>query len=82
MGKRHVTCTEFLAELTDYLDGKADAAIDADICEHICVCAHCKVMLDTTRKTIQIYRDQEIYEISPSLRERLHKAIMSKCKKC
>lgn len=82
MGKRYVTCTEFLAELTDYLDGKANAAQDADICEHICVCAHCKVMLDTTRKTIQIYRDQEIYEISPSLRERLHNAIMSKCKKC
>ena len=77
-----MTCTEFLAELTDYLDGKADTAMDANICEHICICQHCKVMLDTTRKTIQIYRDQEVYELSPSLRERLHNAIMSKCKKC
>jgi len=37
--------------------------------------------LNTTRKTIQIYRSHEIYEMPASLRERLHKAIMAKCKK-
>ena len=77
-----MTCAEFLAQLTDYLDGKADAVVDADICAHICTCGHCKVILDTTRQTISIYRDHEIYELAPEMRKRLHTAIMAKCKKC
>jgi len=53
----------------------------ADLEEHLHGCEHCEVTLNTTRKTIQIYRSHEIYEMPASLRERLHKAIMSKCKK-
>ncbi len=77
----HVTCTEFLAELTDYLDGKQDAALEAEIRMHLCGCPHCEVILNTTRKTIEIYRNNEIYELSPALRDRIHVAIMSKCRK-
>jgi hypothetical protein len=39
------------------------------------------VIFNTTRKTIEIYRSHEIYELPISLRERLHAAIMSRCKK-
>lgn len=76
-----VTCTEFLAELTDYLDGKPSAAIEAEIRAHLSGCNHCEVILNTTRKTIEVYRNNEIYELSPGLRARLHSAIMAKCKK-
>jgi RHS repeat-associated protein len=44
-------------------------------------CEHCEVTLSTTRKTIEIYRSNEIYDIPPGLRERLHAAIMARCKK-
>jgi hypothetical protein len=37
------------------------------------------VVLDTTRKTISIYRENEVYEFPAELRERLHAAIMKKC---
>jgi hypothetical protein len=37
------------------------------------------VVLDTTRQTIAIYRENEIYEFPTDLRERLHSAIMAKC---
>jgi hypothetical protein len=39
------------------------------------------VVLDTTRKTIAIYRENEVYEFPDELRERLHTAIMKKCSK-
>jgi hypothetical protein len=39
------------------------------------------VVLNTTRQTIEVYRDNEIYELSGELRERLHTAIMVKCGK-
>jgi hypothetical protein len=35
----------------------------------------------TTQKTIEIYRNHEIYELPSGLRERLQAAILAKCKK-
>jgi anti-sigma factor RsiW len=74
-----VTCTDFLSQLTDYFDGKVDPKLLADVQAHICECHHCEVVLDTTRQTIAIYRENEIYEFPTDLRERLHAAIMKKC---
>ena len=76
-----MTCSEFLAMLDDLIDDAVTQDMRADLQEHLRDCEHCEVTLNTTRKTIQIYRSHEIYEMPASLRERLHKAIMSKCKK-
>jgi anti-sigma factor RsiW len=76
-----MTCTEFLAMLDDMIDDTVTTTMRADLEEHLHGCEHCEVTLNTTRKTIQIYRSHEIYEMPASLRERLHKAIMAKCKK-
>lgn len=77
-----MTCTEFLAQLDDMLDQDAAIPLRADLQEHLRECDHCEVTLSTTRTTIQIYRSHELYELPEDLRERLHKAIMAKCKKC
>ena len=53
----------------------------ADLQQHLRECDHCVVTYNTTRKTIEIYRSHEIYELPDSLRERLHAAILSKCRK-
>jgi anti-sigma factor RsiW len=74
-----VTCTEFLGKLDDYFDGKVDADLLAEVQAHVKKCSHCEVVLDTTRKTISIYRENEVYEFPDALRERLHAAIMAKC---
>ena len=76
-----MTCTEFLAMLDDMIDDEVNTSMRADLEEHLRGCEHCEVTLNTTRKTIQIYRSHEIYEMPASLRERLHKAIMAKCTK-
>jgi hypothetical protein len=47
---------------------------------HLSECHHCEVVLDTTRQTISIYREHEIYEFPPELEDRLHNAIMAKCR--
>lgn len=73
-------CTEFLKELTEYLDGTADAALREELDEHMHWCHECKVVLNTTKKTIEIYRDNKLYELPDRLRVRLHEAILSKCK--
>jgi hypothetical protein len=39
------------------------------------------VVCDTTKKTIEIYRDSQLYELPDDLRTRLRSAIMAKCQK-
>jgi hypothetical protein len=76
-----MTCTEFLALLDDLIDDSVTTKMRADLQEHLDDCSHCEVTLSTTRKTIEIYRSHELYELPPGLRERLHAAIMARCKK-
>ena len=76
-----MTCTEFLAQLDDLIDDAVTTKMRADLQEHLRGCEHCEVTLSTTRKTIEIYRSHEIYDLPSDLRERLHAAIMARCKK-
>jgi len=57
-----VTCTDFLKQLTDYFDGQVEPELLAEVQTHVRECHHCEVVLDTTRQTISIYREHEIYE--------------------
>lgn len=77
-----MTCTEFLAKLDDLLDDEVSSPLRAELEEHLRGCDHCVVTLNTTRKTIEIYRTHEIYELPNELRERLESAILAKCRKC
>ncbi|MGC8550972.1 MAG: anti-sigma factor family protein [Acidobacteriaceae bacterium] len=77
-----MTCTEFLAKLDDMLDDVAASPLRAELEEHLRGCEHCVITLNTTRKTIEIYRTHEIYELPNDLRERLEAAILAKCRKC
>ncbi len=75
-----MTCKEFLKELTDYLDDTMDASTRAELEDHLQWCHNCFVVCDTTKKTIEIYRDQKVYELPEDLRTRLESAIITKCK--
>ena len=67
--------------LDDLIDDTVSAETRAELQHHLHGCDHCEVTFNTTRKTIEIYRSHEIYDLPPSLRERLHAAIMARCKK-
>ena len=74
-----MTCTDFLSQLTDYFDGQISPELLEEVRAHTASCHHCEVVLDTTRNTISVYRDHEVYEVSTEFRERLHAAIMKRC---
>jgi anti-sigma factor RsiW len=75
-----VTCTEFLALLDELIDDSVTPQTRSALQEHLNGCDHCEVTLSTTRKTIEIYRSHEVYELPTSVRERLHAAIIARCK--
>jgi len=74
-----VNCTEFLANLTDYFDAKTATALRSELEQHMAGCSHCHVTVDTTRQTIEIYRNDELFEMPESIRTQLHKAVLDKC---
>ena len=76
-----MNCTEFLAKLTDYFDGQIDPELLTEVKEHLGSCHHCEVVVDSTRKTIEVYRGTEIYEFPDDLSIRLRAAIMARCEK-
>jgi anti-sigma factor RsiW len=77
-----VICSEFLLHLDDLLDGGIAPELRAELESHLVTCEHCTITVTTTRKTIEIYRSNVIYELPNSLRDRLQAAILAKCKKC
>jgi len=76
-----MTCTEFLKILDDVIDESIAAETRTAIEAHLKKCGHCEVVLNTTRKTIEIFRCHEIYEVPADVSERLHARIMEKCRK-
>jgi anti-sigma factor RsiW len=74
-----MTCTDFLAKLTDFFDGKVPPDLMTEVQRHIGECKHCEVVLDSTTKTINIYRDHELYDFPSETRERIHATIMARC---
>lgn len=74
-----MNCSDFLKELTDYLDGAIDDRTKAELDEHLAWCHNCFVICNTTKMTIEIYRDQELYELPDDLRTKLRSAIINKC---
>lgn len=74
-----MTCTEFLAILDDVIDESVAAQTRAEIEAHISSCGHCEVVLNTVRKTIEIYQCHDLYELPAEVSVRLHTAIKQRC---
>ena len=73
-----LTCKDFLAELSDYLDERIDAELKEKLERHITECPNCWVIADTTKKTIQIYKGMEPYPIPSDVETRLMKPLEKK----
>ncbi len=67
--------------LDDLIDDSVTTEMRSDLQEHLRGCEHCEITLNTTRKTIEIYRNREIYEAPPELLDRIRATILARCKK-
>ena len=73
-----LTCKQFLAELSDYLDESLGAEERKKLEDHINACPNCWVIADTTRKTVEVYQCCEPVAIPTEVRSRLMKALERK----
>jgi anti-sigma factor RsiW len=70
-----VTCKDFIRELGQFLDESTDPQTRKELEAHINCCPNCWVILDTTKKTIQVYKGMEPQELPADVHERLVQAI-------
>lgn len=68
-----MTCDQLLGMLSDYLDGQSRDEVCHEIEAHISGCSNCRVVVDTTRKTISLVHacNDEPIHIPDDVRERL-----------
>jgi anti-sigma factor RsiW len=71
----HYVSKELLAELCDYVDGELDAALCAELEAHLAGCPDCRVLVDTLRRTIILYRTQSRPEIPADVKARLYSVL-------
>jgi hypothetical protein len=62
-----LSCTEFLAEFGDYLEHAAEPGLRSRLEEHLHECKTCCVIVDSTRKTIQIVTDSDCFDLPDTL---------------
>jgi anti-sigma factor RsiW len=65
----HASCHEFLGSLSEYVDGTLDDSLCAEIERHMTGCDNCRIVIDTLRKTIELY---QITVQEPNLPQDVH----------
>jgi hypothetical protein len=73
-----LTCKQFLQDLNDYLDPNVDAVTKVHLEAHVTECPNCFVIVDTTMKTLQVYKGCEPQTIPEDVKSRLWKALERK----
>ena len=75
MSCKEANCKSVLTELCDFLDGQLDKGTVEEIKVHLSRCHDCRLLVDTTRKTIEIFCNAEPVPLPQSVRDRLHTAL-------
>lgn len=68
-------CKKLLTELSNYLDDELDAKLREEIEAHAKRCPSCYIIIDSTRKTVQIFKECGPYDVSPALHTRIEQAV-------
>ena len=70
-----MNCRSVIRELSSYLDGDLDVTVLAELEIHLERCEDCRIIVDTTRKTIEIYCQAEPVPLPEDVRTRLHETL-------
>ena len=73
-----MNCKKVILELTSYLDGVLDSTMRIDLEQHLSGCTDCRLVVDTCRKTIQIFCNSEPVPLPEDVRKRLHTALLER----
>jgi hypothetical protein len=58
---KKLKCKRIEQELTNFMERNLDSPLYDEIESHIQSCEKCKILLETTRKMLNIFRDEEVF---------------------
>lgn len=70
-----MTCRKVIQQLSEFLDRELEPGLAEQLSRHLEHCEDCKLVVNTTRKTIEIYCNTEPMELPPAVRERLERVL-------
>ena len=75
--KDQTQCQSLMVFLSDFVDGTLSEELCQEIESHAAECEHCRIVVDTLRKTISLYHEcaDEPAEISGEVRSQLFKTL-------
>jgi anti-sigma factor RsiW len=65
------SCKDHLGALSDYVDGDVSPELCAEIERHLAECGNCRIVVDTLRKTVMLYRAYGHEEVPDAAKARL-----------
>ncbi len=76
-----MNCKAVIREISNYIDGELEPATKQELERHLAHCEDCTMILDQTKKSIQILCDSEPIPLPLDLHSRLHAAMRDKLQK-
>ena len=73
-----ITCDEFFAEFADYLENQVSPEIRKELEVHLSECRACRVLYDSSRKTVRIVTESNSFELPRSVSDPLIDRVMSR----
>jgi anti-sigma factor (TIGR02949 family) len=71
----HKNCESLLGSLSEYIDGELPSELCKEIEKHLEGCDDCRVVLNTTKRTIDLVRVPADEDMPADVRERLFKRL-------
>jgi anti-sigma factor RsiW len=66
-----IACHQLLNSLSDYIDGTLSEDLCSELERHLATCENCQVVVNTTKKTIELYQNAERVDLPEGARARL-----------
>lgn len=73
-----IACTDFMAEIGNYLEGDVGSQIRQQLEEHLSHCQTCTVLVDSSRKTLRIVTDAGSFDLPDAAFKPITEQIMAR----
>jgi len=73
-----LNCKGVILEISNYVDGELDLSVKQDLERHLGECIDCKMVVDQTKLTVEVFCDSMPVELPADVKSRLHDALRRK----
>jgi len=73
-----LNCKGVILEISNYIDGELDLPVKQELERHLEDCEDCKMVVDQTKLTVEIFCDSKPVELPADVKSRLHDALHRK----